>query len=419
MSDLGKTKELAHKQILDLRCSLCQDVPGHLGTRKNRYVCQNGHMVCELCKVRDCICKSNSYNGPVKYIEKLMEQLPWHCCHYFKNGCQDVIDSKSLEDHQKCCIYREINCVFDNCKKQVLFKDFFDHAEACHQDLNEATKMDGKTFIVSFDSSDRATIRFEVPNFTQLKEETYSKATLLSNIPWKISISPNNDGKNKYLSYHLECGVKSDTVKDWSCQAKAELKLINHKDPNATFKREISHLFSSEEDWGFDRYQFWTNVTDLEKGFIKDNTATFEVKLEADPPTGLNPKRPKSCGSENCGVPTKLETSDATFFLVRQKQCDTLRFWVYFIGSALEAKNYSITMSIADNAGKQKYDFQGEVFTLDIDEPFKGTMFMMDTEAAKKILDKDSKIDVKITVRNLKEEAKDVDESSGVSDGSD
>ena len=43
----------------------------------------------------------------------------------------------------------------------------------------------------------------------------------------------------------------------------------------------------------------------------------------------------------------------------------------------------------------------------------------METEAAQNICDQDSKVDVKITIRNLKEEAKDVDESSGVSEGSD
>ena len=43
----------------------------------------------------------------------------------------------------------------------------------------------------------------------------------------------------------------------------------------------------------------------------------------------------------------------------------------------------------------------------------------METEAVQRICEEDSKLIVKITIRNLKEEAKDVDESSGVSDGSD
>ena len=47
---------------------------------------------------------------------------------------------------------------------------------------------------------------------------------------------------------------------------------------------------------------------------------------------------------------------------------------------------------------------------------FKGSEFIMKTEAAKKICDEDSKLDVKIAIRNLKKEAMDHDESSGVSD---
>ena len=50
---------------------------------------------------------------------------------------------------------------------------------------------------------------------------------------------------------------------------------------------------------------------------------------------------------------------------------------------------------------------------------FKGSVFVMESEAAKKICDEDSKLDVKITIRNLKKEAMDDNESSGVSDGSD
>ena len=215
-----------------------------------------------------------------------MEKLPWHCCCHFKHGCQDVFDTKGLEDHQKCCIYREIICFFDHCKKIVLFKDFFDHFETCHKDSKTATKSDEKTFIVSFDSSEEATIRFEVLNFTQISKPIYSKAALLQDIPWKIEIFPKEVNKVKYVSYYLLCDFESDTIKDWSCQAKAELRLINHKDPNKTMKHEIRHLFTSKADtWGFQKYLLLTNVMDIEKGFIRDNTVTFEVKLIADLPT--------------------------------------------------------------------------------------------------------------------------------------
>ena len=381
------------------------------GPRKNRYVCSNGHMVCELCKVRECICKSKSFNEkPVKYIENLMENLSWHCCCHFKHGCQDIFETKCLEDHQKCCIYREINCVFDNCKEHVLFKDFFDHVEICHQYLKTAKKMDEKSFIVSFDSSDEATIRFEVPNFTQLKEKVYSKPVLIQNLPWMVRVGPRVKNEIKSLGFFLESDFKSTNKKDWSCQVKADVGLINRKDPKKTVKGDFTYLFSVDHlNLGTPNYILWTDVADPEKGFLKDNTVTFEVKLVADPPVkliadlhkgkrcffilnkelksrrfdqtyyihnyfslGRNPKRQKLCGFVNCCVPTKLETSDATFFLVRQKQGDTLRFWVYFVGSPLESKNYTFNLSIADDAGKEKYDFQGKVCTLDKDDPVEG-----------------------------------------------
>ena len=54
------------------------------------------------------------------------------------------------------------------------------------------------------------------------------------------------------------------------------------------FRRKISHLFySKENDWGFSHFMQWTEVTDPEKGFIKDNTVIFEVKVTADAPHGV------------------------------------------------------------------------------------------------------------------------------------
>ena len=246
-------------------------------------------MVCELCKVGECICNSKSFNEkPVKYIENLMENLSWHCCCHFKHGCQDIFETQSLEDHQKCCIYREINCVFDYCKKQVLFKDFFDHVETCHQDLKNATKMDGKSFIVSFDSSDEATIRFEVPNFTELKEKVYSKAVYLQNLPWVVRVEPKVKNEVKSLGFILDSDFKSE---DWSCQVKANVGLLNHKDPRKTAKSDCTHLFSvdhfNREMPNYILCTDFNHVADPEKGFLKDNTVTFEVKLVVDPPVKL------------------------------------------------------------------------------------------------------------------------------------
>ena len=50
---------------------------------------------------------------------------------------------------------------------------------------------------------------------------------------------------------------------------------------------------------------------------------------------------------------------------------------------------------------------------------FLGSVFMMATEAAQKICEEDTNLNVNVVIRNLKEEAKDDSGESGVDDGED
>ena len=54
------------------------------------------------------------------------------------------------------------------------------------------------------------------------------------------------------------------------------------------------------------------------------------------------------------------------FYIAGRQQCETLRFWIYLVGSVIEAKNYSYSLLIKNNAGDENYSHQGKVFTLDI-----------------------------------------------------
>ena len=46
-------------------------------------------------------------------------------------------------------------------------------------------------------------------------------------------------------------------------------------------------FYSKENDWGFSHYMTWNEVLDPEKGYIKDDCVTFEVKVNADAPHGV------------------------------------------------------------------------------------------------------------------------------------
>ena len=175
MSNFTGNKEVARQLILDLKCSVCKDVPSLVGFRRNRYVCSKGDLVCEGCKPGACSCGSKSFNGPVKFVENILEKSQWHYCCYFKLGCQDMFGAQDLEDHQRGCIYREIVCLENKCKKQILFRDFIGHVVSDHNDWNNVVKkVDEKTFNVRFNQENvsQTILKFEAANFTQLNENT-------------------------------------------------------------------------------------------------------------------------------------------------------------------------------------------------------------------------------------------------------
>ena len=140
---------------------------------------------------------------------------------------------QGLEDHQKGCIYREIVCLENKCKEQILFKDFLDHVDSDHKDWNnEATKVGEKTFLVSFSQENvsQNILKFEATNFTKLSEYmVHSEPIYVQSLPWKIGIRPEDSGKS--VGFYANCDCKSEST-TWSCQAKYELRIINHEAAN-------------------------------------------------------------------------------------------------------------------------------------------------------------------------------------------
>jgi len=142
------------------------------------------------------------------------------------------------------------------------------------------------------DARPEATFKFTVDNFSQVKESQLSEPCMVRNLPWKIMIMPRSShperpSQNRSLGYFLQCNGESEAA-SWSCQASAELRILNQRDPKETFSRKISHLFySKENDWGFSHYMSWMEVSDPEKGFCVDDKVTFEVTVQADAPHGV------------------------------------------------------------------------------------------------------------------------------------
>ena len=96
-----------------------------------------------------------------------------------------------------------------------------------------------------------------------------------------------------------------------------------------------------------------------------------------------------------------------------------LQIWVLFFGSTEEARNYSCRISVKSKFGNE-FNYTGPVHTIDknYEEMVTfGSLLGIGIDAVKRSLDEENQFEFEVTIRNLKEEAKDENMESGVSDG--
>ena len=110
--------------------------------------------------------------------------------------------------------------------------------------------------------------------------------------------------------------------------------------------------------------------------------------------------------------------SGVDLFLVGKIIHRVAYFWLYVMSSPLQAKNYSYTLSVTGKNGNKFSNFNDYAKPLDegSEEVIENQLvFMIGTEAIKTISENNA-LKIEVTIHDLKEEAKDDDEESGVED---
>lgn len=178
------------------------------------------------------------------------------------------------------------------------------------------------------ESASEATFRFTITEFSELKESVLSPPTYVRNLPWKIMAMPRagqqqgqNVGQQKSLGFFLQCNGESEST-TWSCNAQADLRIIPQKDGCQPISRRIQHVFySKENDWGFSHFLSWADISDPEKGFLKDDTIILEVWVSADAPHGVSwdsKKHTGFVGLKNQGATCYMNSLLQTLFFTNQ-----------------------------------------------------------------------------------------------------
>ena len=106
-------------------------------------------------------------------------------------------------------------------------------------------------------------------------------------------------------------------------------------------------------------------------------------------------------------IPSKITSvCGAVFFTSGCVENETVYFWISLVGSSDEAKKYSCTYSIKSKIGNEKFIYSGPVHTLDKgydDIIASGSLLMIGVDAAERSLNDEKKLQVEITINNLKD----------------
>jgi len=199
------------------------------------------------------------------------------------------------------------------------------------------------------DSKAEATFSFVIENISKLKESILSTKCMVRNLPWKIMAmqrtNPNAEKYNqKFLGFFLQCNGETDST-SWSCNAAAELKIINQKSGGEDFQRKIQHLFySKENDWGYSHFIPWNELLDPEKGFCKDDKITLQVNVIADAPHGVSwdsKKHTGYVGLKNQGATCYMNSLLQTMFFTNK-----LRKAVYLMPTESDDPTKSVPLAL-------------------------------------------------------------------------
>ena len=215
-------------------------------------------------------------------------------------------------------------------------------------------------------------------------------ANLLQNLPWMCQNYKTGCRESKINEEDLEHHQGKCIYRHVFCP-----NLTCRKNEKVLFKDIIDHLETAH------KLTVYEAVNEIDTFFTKKNVKS-------------------GFSNGNFWNAAKLVTSSsAQFFSIGKTANDTVYQWLVFMGSSDEARNYSYTCSISNQVG-QKFIYSGPVHTLDDNSDdiiASGALLTIGVSAAKRSMTDIKQLEVEITIRNLKEEAKDDDMESGVSEG--
>ena len=254
-----------------------------------------------------------------------------HLCINSKNGCEEELDEKKLEDHEKYCPYQNVPCPVISCIQSVVFKDTQKHLDKTHKCLKvddewefEGTQEElvqnvcclssyGQQFFVQFQKYEKkcsGTWECGHQSKCGCDKNAYGKCYGYGDQYCDKSDFPTNPDsgtcKNSFEGNHLLLRVIMLGHQDEVHSFQATMTYFHENGKNFAVEVDVLPITSANED--FDSFtaipmKKLTNYYDVKAGEFKTQPIQFTLKI-------MNEKLDEIAKDKNANVESGLEDSD-------------------------------------------------------------------------------------------------------------
>ena len=371
----------------EFECFGCKNLPRPSQTTIKK--CQTcSKIFCGICGLGSHLCSDGTQRNPNESVPLKIDVdfLPYFCMNN-KFGCEEILFNYSeLFEHEPTCAFQIVCCPNFRCKDKVNFLNYLDHFKEKHdvyEDLGE-----GRTFKLPLPMDQiqsqalKVTLKNDVLAFQSYLEGKYqiSDKFLNGKPTWFM---------NSYAIWY-KCGF-------WHIGLKAKL--------GKNFSM-ISCSTSQDPDASNNVWEY----VNLKSKWVIDNENDVSVQSVFD----------KAIDTSAKWSPKKFTAFGKTFFDVSIIRNKIIYKWIYVLALPDEAKKFQVDVSVKNSMGEIVLDYHEQTRSMVESHDFvieNEKCFMLGIKKAKGYAMKDTnQVDYTVKIRNLKDEAKDEDEESGIDD---
>ena len=381
------TKNMACNVVKkDFQCSGCKNMPrpGQTVFKKCKSCTKIFCGICGSHKCSDGSQRDPDMDVPLKID---LDFLPYFCKNN-KFGCQEILYKKAeLFEHEYVCEFQLTYCADNLCKSEVNILNYLDHYKekhGSHDDMGE-----GKTFKLPLPVD-------EIQSQTLLVTLRNDVLAIQGRYHGTYQLSDTVNGKPSWIMNSHAIWYDNGKVKSWIIGEKKDIG------------KNLAYIYAlSVSEGPDDNSNIWRYTNDNLK-WVK--TDLKDVSIQCTAVKAIDGK----------WSPKKFTAFDRTFFDVSIIQNNTIYKWIYVLALPDEAKNFQVHITVKNAMGETAIDYHEKVRSVVECHDFiieNENCFALSVKKAKRYAMKDTnQVDYTVKIRNLKDEAKDDSDESGIDD---